>query len=385
MHVSMTVTYFIDNKMGGIASLNFNLINNKLSATREQLVILIDKTDTHFTKSNLNFGADRQILFSYSGSMNAYEVIRRLHKLVPDGPGALVLNDILEMQMLDHYISSKTTYQIVHDQYNFDLAMTYPNVVDVFIAHSRHFYELLKENLPGRTDRIFYLPHGVTIPMQFRTPITRSQPIRLLFLGRINRNKGIYDLPVITSWLRKWNVPYSFTCIGNGPELANLKDSWKEDSNVIFCSPKTNQEVIDLCVEHDVFVFPTRFEGTPVSLLETMSTGLVPVITDLEGGIREIVTDQIGFRIPMGDSERFAQCIKALYEDPAVLNELSLRCRKKVENEFNVVKTAQAYHSLFNAYSDFFSPKKVMKRKVGSRLDHPLIPSFVTSVIRKLS
>ncbi len=52
---------------------------------------------------------------------------------------------------------------------------------------------------------------------------------------------------------------------------------------------------------HDVFVLPTQFEGSPVSLLETMSAGLVPVITDLPGGIREIVEPAVGFRLPMGD------------------------------------------------------------------------------------
>ena len=377
----MRVIYFIDDKMGGIASLNDNLIRNKNAD--EQTVILIDKKESTYTHNTIQFKAGEVIHFRYSDEENFYRVIKRLRKLVPDQEGAIIMNDIVEMQMLDHFPVKFTTYQLVHDEYNFQLALRYAHIVDIFIAHSHHFYEQLLAALPQRKEQLFYLPHGVAVPVQYRQPSAEKQPVKLLFLGRMNSKKGIFDLPVIAGWLQQWNIPYQFTCIGNGPELPALKDAWKNDPHVGFLSPDSNEEVIKLCAAHDIYVLPTKFEGSPVALLETMSTGLVPVVTDLPGGIREIVTEDIGFRITEGDNRGFAEKIALLSNDRERLNRLSMNARNKIIEQFDVKKTSAAYHHLFDGYARFFKTKQLQKRKIGSRLDQPFMPSYVTSLLRK--
>ena len=71
-----------------------------------------------------------------------------------------------------------------------------------------------------------------------------------------------------------------------------LLDQWGKSPRVRFCSPPTNPEVLALCAQSDVFVLPTRFEGFPVSLLEAMSAGLEPVVSDLPSGIPEVVSTE---------------------------------------------------------------------------------------------
>jgi glycosyltransferase involved in cell wall biosynthesis len=79
-----------------------------------------------------------------------------------------------------------------------------------------------------------------------------------------------------------------------------LQESWHPRAPVRFLAPAANAEVLALCAENDVFVFPTRFEEFPVALLEAMSTGLVPVVSDLPSGVPEVVSEQTGFRIAIG-------------------------------------------------------------------------------------
>ncbi len=98
---------------------------------------------------------------------------------------------------------------------------------------------------------------------------------------------------------------------------------------VKFLSPPSNQEVLALCSERDVFVLPTKFEGSPVSLLETMSVGLVPVITKLPGGITDIVSPEIGFMIGMDDIDGFANTIEKLYNDRGPAKKVECKLRKK--------------------------------------------------------
>ena len=152
----MQIVYCIDNKLGGITSLNYNVINNRTAGGNSQYVINIEQKESRYTKANIRFPADKELFFTYSVKDNAYAVIKRLYHLVPPGPGALVLNDSLEMQMLDHYATEKTVYQLVHDEYNFGLAQQSGHIVDVFIAHSRFFYDKLIAAFPSRASEIFF-------------------------------------------------------------------------------------------------------------------------------------------------------------------------------------------------------------------------------------
>jgi glycosyltransferase involved in cell wall biosynthesis len=131
-------------------------------------------------------------------------------------------------------------------------------------------------------------------------------------------------------------------------------------------------------------VLPTKFDGTPVSLLETMSVGLVPVVTDLPGGIHEIVKEDIGFALPVDDNGAFAAAIDRLYRDRDLLERLSKNVRKKAVEQFDIKKTSREYFSKFSAYGELFKSKQLKKEPFGSRLDHPLIPSIVTKTLRTL-
>ena len=66
----------------------------------------------------------------------------------------------------------------------------------------------------------------------------------------------------------------------------------------------------------DLFVFPSRFEGTPFAMLEAMSIGL-PVIASRFGGADELIEDRVsGFLVPVDDSDGLAETIDAILRDP---------------------------------------------------------------------
>lgn len=370
--------------MGGVTSLNYNLASHPADPQTEQWVIHIDVENPSWTRADLHFPVDKELYFSYSTDDNTFHLLKKLHKLIPEKEGALVLNYEIEMSMLDHYKVKQTVYQLIHDDYNVNLAKKYGHVVDVFICHNSVIYDKLRLLFPDRLNDIFYLPHGVKVPATFRKPKEQNRPLQLLFLGRMAKSKGVFDLPVISRHLRSLGVSFEWTCIGGGPELNKLKECWDPSDPVTFLTPATNEEVLSVCADKDVFVLPTKFEGSPVSLLETMSTGLVPVITDLPGGITDIVSSDIGYRIAIDDNESFARAIHALYSDPARLDRLSMHCRQKIVNEFNIVDTASKYHALFLRYKDFYREKEKQKKKVGARLDHPLISPGLTRLVRKI-
>lgn len=381
--MSIPITFFIDDKLGGVSSLNLNLIEHAPEGFSQTVIHLEDRS-LKLSKSGIKYPVDNQIQFVFDKKSNVYCVLEKMRKLVDNKPGVMVLNYGSEMAMLDHHQVSQTTYQLVHDAYNLDLAKIYGHLVDVFICHNSFIESELKKLFPSRLNDIFFLSHGVTIPDQFRKEKKADEPLRLLFLGRLAKSKGIFDLPQIAALLRKKNIKVKWTCIGSGPEESDFKKSWSPDDEVSFLSPATNKEVLEICQQHDLFVLPTKFEGTPVSLLETMSVGLVPVITSLPGGIEEIVKTDIGYAIKINDNNAFADAIAELHNNRLKLEQLSINCRNKIIEDFNITNTSKKYYELFSQYKHYKKEKKLKKIRVGSRLDHPMIPEMVVRIIRNV-
>ena len=282
----MMVNYFVDDKLGGVTSLNYNLITNCPKRSVKQCVILIRQIESNMARANVIYPNAENELFSYTTKDNYYTTLKLLSKVIDrTAEGVLVLNYETEMAMLDHYPAKQTTYQLIHDDYNVNLALKYNHIVDVFICHNTIIYEKMINLFPDRVEHIFYKPHGVPIPDKFRSSIGNGSvtPIKLLFIGRMVESKGIFDLPVINNLLRGKHISFEWTCIGSGPDLEKLKQVWNPLDKVVFLSPQKNEEVLEIAATQDVFVLPTKFEGSPVSLLEAMSVGLVPVVSKIPG------------------------------------------------------------------------------------------------------
>ena len=379
----MNIIYCIDDKLGGVSSLNYNLIANCENKETKQTVLQIHCDNWDMAKSGIVYPVQETIYFNYNCLQNYYKTLQQLRKLIPEEAGAIVVNYDTEMSMLDHYPVKQTVYQLVHDDYNLGLAKKYGHVVDVFICHNSAIYEQLNNYFINRQQDIHFLQHGVPVSDRYRNQNDTNSPLKLLFLGRMAREKGLFDLPLISTYLQEKHIEVEWVCIGSGPELENLKRRWNQGENVKFYQPETNEAVMEIAAGMDLFVLPTKFEGTPVSLLETMSVGLVPVVSDLPGGIRDIITEEIGFRIPVDDNRGFARAITKLYHDRDLLDRLSNNCRNIIVEQYDIKKTALAYHSLFAKYSENYRPKKLQSIKVGARLDQQFIPSFATKFIRK--
>jgi glycosyltransferase involved in cell wall biosynthesis len=92
-----------------------------------------------------------------------------------------------------------------------------------------------------------------------------------------------------------------------------LYKQWEGSKNISFCEPDSTDEVYRLLAMQDVFIFPTAFEGTPVAILECLANGVVTITNDLPGGIRDIVTENIGFRCRLNNIDDFVNNIKLLH------------------------------------------------------------------------
>jgi glycosyltransferase involved in cell wall biosynthesis len=377
----METTYILEDHLGGIASFCRNLIGSPSAPPATQTAILLSAFEDPAPKLNGGVGADIEIGFSYSSRDNAYSVMRRLGRLLPDSPGAIVSNSALELATIARHGAKQTVFQIVHDEFNLRLAKQFAQAVDVFIAHSLFFYRRLLEEIPARASNTYHLPYGIRLSDRVRRP--RPGPLRLTFLGRLTEAKGALDLPRIDDALRSAGVRVEWTIIGDGEARERLAAEMPASGNVRYATPDTTDEVLVCCAAADVLVFPTRFEGFPVALLEAMSAGLVPIVSDLPSGIPEVVDDGVsGFRVPVGDIQGFAGAVIALDRDRDRLEAMSREAHQRAQ-AFDVHKRAGAYHELFARAGELKHPGRGrIRMKHGSRLDHPLLPNSIVRLAR---
>ena len=123
----------------------------------------------------------------------------------------------------------------------------------------------------------------------------KSRIKTILYLSRIEKQKGIYKVLEIYISLKKINSNYRLVFAGDGSELNKLKDEIEKrgilDVSIMgFVQNENKRRLFD---EASIFLFLSEFdgEGMPISVLEAMSFGL-PVITTNVGGIASVIQDQ---------------------------------------------------------------------------------------------
>ncbi|HVU57449.1 MAG TPA: glycosyltransferase family 4 protein [Puia sp.] len=375
--------FVIEDKIGGVAYFNKNIIDH--TSLRDNVtikVIWVDQVDSDHARFPDKIKADEIVRFTYAAYENKYAVLQRLQRLFGDGPGAVICNDGLEMEAIYLFGARKTVYQAIHDFYNLGLAVKYGSITDVFFSHSRLFSDVLLSADPSGIQS-FWIKQGVPLPPMV-TPRVDGRPLNIVFAGRLVEAKGVLDLYFINSLLRERKLAVHWTIMGRGPLKERLVQQWKDEKNVRFVSPDDQAGVQEILLQNDLFILPTRFEGSPVTVLEALGAGLVPLVSDLPGGITETISDDIGHRIALGDISGFADAIANLDCDRPLLHRMSLACRALAEKDFDIRNTSNNYFSLFGQFG-------VLKKahsgglpiRIGFRLDSKWLPNFVVSFIRK--
>jgi len=141
---------------------------------------------------------------------------------------------------------------------------------------------------------------------------------RLLFLGLIKEEKGIYDiLTAMSNLQRKYGVTaFLDVCgVGEADELNLMAERLSLSGHIVQHGWISQGEVRHLLAKTTAFLLPSYIEGLPMSILEAMAAG-VPVIASNVGGIPDLITDgDTGFLIRPGDVDVLSERIRYLIKE----------------------------------------------------------------------
>jgi glycosyltransferase involved in cell wall biosynthesis len=184
-------------------------------------------------------------------------------------------------------------------------------------------------------DKVRFMPNAIAAVEE--TGNAEQGSIRYLFLSRLHAKKNLLSLA--EAWVSSsLNNRTAVSLIFAGPdqgELEGLQSYIKQSNNIQYLGSVYGREKDRLIRSCTYYVLPSFSEGLPSSLLESMSAGLVPIIT--EGcNLPDVFTLDMGFEIKTD-----AASIRAVLEhtanlDKQVLRAKSARCRNYVEQFFSL-------------------------------------------------
>ncbi len=122
-----------------------------------------------------------------------------------------------------------------------------------------------------------------------------SKKIQILFLARMEKEKGIFEL---IDAFQKLYMDFSnieLVLAGNGTAYSEVKDYVSNLKGICLVGHIEGEEKVKLFKESDIYCLASYSEGLPVSILEAMAFGL-PIVTTSVGGLKDFfMEDKMGY------------------------------------------------------------------------------------------
>src|SRR6266513_1690824 len=151
--------------------------------------------------------------------------------------------------------------------------------------------------------------------------------VRLLYVGRISREKDLDLLAAAYRRLRDEGLPMQLFVVGHGPYSEAFAKSLPE---AIFTGYLRGNELATAYASADVFVFPSTTDTFGNVILEAQACGLPVVVSD-SGGPKELVEDKSnGLITKSHDVEDFTRAIRALVTDSALRERMGKSARNSI-------------------------------------------------------
>jgi glycosyltransferase involved in cell wall biosynthesis len=169
---------------------------------------------------------------------------------------------------------------------------------------------------PGRRDSAFFEKFGAS-----------NGELRLLYVGRISREKDLDLLADAYRRLRKEGLPVRLFVVGHGPYSEALAKSLPD---AFFTGYLSGTELATAYASADIFVFPSTTDTFGNVILEAQASGLPVVVSD-SGGPKELVAHKANGLITRSHNvEDFTDAIRALVTDQTLRERMANSARDSV-------------------------------------------------------
>lgn len=193
---------------------------------------------------------------------------------------------------------------------------------DAIVVLSQKWVDYFKNDLGLKN--VVVINNIVEPAQSFDENPTSSKKLKLLFLGAICDNKGVFDMLDVIAANKANLVGRIKLYIGGNGEVERLQSviSQTQLGEIVeYVGWVTGENKNRLLKDCDIVMLPSYIEGLPITLLEAMAYAK-PSITTNVGGIPEIIeSGKNGVIITPGDKDALYEAIKLFVENPNLIAE----------------------------------------------------------------
>lgn len=175
-----------------------------------------------------------------------------------------------------------------------------------------------------------------------------------VFLGRILRSKGIFEILEATTQLNQThpNLKFLVKFIGSGPDFEELKLHESECIEVL--GRKSGEDLFELMSSANSLVLPSYYpEGFPLVFLEAAQFALAPIITENSAIVDYFEADKEYISVQPKSSIELAKCMHKLLTETSFTAGIGQQLKERVKKDFSTNS-----ESISNQYVNIYKKTK---------------------------
>jgi glycosyltransferase involved in cell wall biosynthesis len=381
----MMFVFLLPETIGGVLSVVNQyatyLLNECNSNTVDIILTSVKETQSKGILLDNVLPSDAKIQrFIYSKYDNRNAVYLKLSLLIPSKDAVLICNDCLELYMIANLRLPNPCYLILHGDYDYyyNLAESCKGFIHHFFAVNPIIQNKISETIKHKSvSTLKFLLGNNKVEMSKFSDST----LRIIFIGRVHYSKGFDILMQIYHNLKEIKFPFLLTIIGS------LQDEKYRDflsiEGVRYISQLDNKQVQELLAAHHVFLLPSRAEGYPVTIVEAMKAGVIPVVNDIPAMAPDILFEkETGFRIPENKIEIYCEKLIEIYQNRILMQNISLNAFNKAMVCFDNDTNFNNFLNTINSTLVCTTPKNFPVGIGMSFLDKVYFPNQLTFLLR---
>ncbi|MGL5345865.1 MAG: glycosyltransferase family 4 protein [Peptostreptococcaceae bacterium] len=306
----------------------------------------IYKGNSKMLEDVIKYGNYKKILIHFVDST----MIDTINKNIPNIEKVVWIHGY-EAERWDRRLFNYTGDEIDRNKFIFDkndenkfifLRKIYKSPEYTFVFVSNYHKEACESDANTKTKHSYVIPNVVDEKLFNFTPKDIEQRKKILLIRPFKYKHCANDLAVkaiIELAKREIFKELEFNIYGEGSLFYETLSPIKDLKNVnIHNTFLTQDEISQMHKKHGVLLCPTRKDSQGVSICEAMSSGLVPVSTNIDA-IPEFVPFNCGMLSNPEDYIGLANSIEYIYNHPDIFLEMSQNASSFIKNKCGIDKT----------------------------------------------
>lgn len=341
--------------LGGIEKWGIT-VADALNSVNNNITIVMNKEESNQTpdvKCNIH-------KFDLSFERYKESIKELVREIISQLPCVIIINRINQLFVASYIVKKHFGDQIkvlsvIHSDFvrMYEQNALVNQYVDAFLCVSNDVKNRFIKQYHIPSEKVFFKDSPIPFDTEFKKKYTEEgKPIVIGYGGRLEKAQKRADLIIpLIARLEEMEIDYRLNIAGNGSyynHLVQYVSENKLNEKVILFGALPFEKMNQFWRDCDIFINLSDLEGIGLSMLEAMSVGAVPVVTDTAGAKSFIKNDENGYVHNLGDINSIAASVYQLNINRNKLCDFGSKSRSIIKDRCNLEDYVKYIEKIIN-------------------------------------